>query len=161
MQRLLTPWRFSYVSTAAKQTGCIFCQAAASNFDDSETLVVYRASLNFILLNRYPYNNGHVMVAPYLHVSNPADVEAAVVEEMMRLSQRVIRAMRDIYRPDGFNMGMNLGRTAGAGVEEHFHMHVLPRWNGDTSFMTAVADTRVIPEDFQVTLNKLKPYFDK
>ncbi len=148
------------MSTAAEQTGCIFCHAA-SHADDPESLVIYRAPLNFIVLNRYPYNNGHVMVAPYQHVSNPADVDAPVMEEMIRLVQRVIRALREAYHPDGFNMGMNMGKTAGAGVEEHFHMHVLPRWNGDTSFMTAVADTRVIPEEFEVTLNKLKPFFEK
>ena len=160
MERLFSPWRFSYVSTASVQSGCVFCRAF-QQADQPDSLVLARAQQNFILLNRFPYNNGHLMVAPYQHVSNPADVDAAVMEEMMRLIQDAIRALRDVYHPEGFNVGMNLGKSAGAGVEEHFHMHVVPRWNGDTSFMTTLADTRVIPEAFDVTIQKLKPYFCK
>jgi ATP adenylyltransferase len=158
MQHVWSPWRFDYVSTAAKQTGCIFC-AAVENAQQPESLIVYRAQHNFILLNRYPYNNGHLMVAPYKHLSNPEDALAEEVEEMMRLTQRAIRALREVYHPDGFNIGMNLGRYAGAGVEDHYHMHVVPRWEGDTSFMATLAETRVIPEDFATTLAKLKPHF--
>jgi ATP adenylyltransferase len=146
------------VSTAAKQTGCIFC-SALNETDPNVSLIVYRGDQNFIILNRYPYNNGHMMIAPYQHVSNPVDVPASVLDEMMQLSQRVIKAMQAIYKPDGFNLGMNLGRSSGAGVEEHYHLHILPRWNGDTSFISALAETRVIPEDFATTLSKLKPYF--
>jgi ATP adenylyltransferase len=160
MEWLYTPWRFSYVSTAAQQSDCIFCQAI-EQADQPDSLVLYRAVKNFILLNRYPYNNGHLMVAPYQHVSNPIDVQAEVMEEMMHLVQDVIRALREVYHPEGFNLGMNLGRAAGAGVEEHIHMHIVPRWNGDTSFMTALAGTRVIPEAFDETIKKLKPYFTK
>jgi ATP adenylyltransferase len=147
------------VSTAAEQTGCIFCDAIR-NQDDAGSLLLFRGRHNFILLNRYPYNNGHLMIAPYVHVANPADVDPPVAEEMMVLCQRVIQALREVYHPDGFNMGMNLGRCAGAGVDEHYHLHVVPRWNGDTNFMTTLADTRVIPEDFQITLAKLKAYFE-
>ena len=146
------------MSTAARQTGCIFCHAL-SEADPAISLIVYRGKENFVILNRYPYNNGHVMIAPYEHTSNPAEVRPEVLDEMMRLSQRVLKALREIYNPDGFNLGMNLGRSAGAGIEEHYHLHVLPRWNGDTSFMSTVADTRVIPEDFTTTLAKLAPYF--
>lgn len=146
------------MSTAAKETGCIFCDALKIN-DPAESLILYRDTHNFIILNRYPYNNGHLMIAPYLHLSNPADAPAEVAEEMMRLSQKVIHAMREVYQPDGFNIGMNLGKCAGAGVESHYHMHVVPRWNGDTNFMTALAETRVIPEDFPTTIAKLAPYF--
>jgi ATP adenylyltransferase len=160
MQRIWSPWRFDYVSTAAKQTGCIFC-SAVENASGDDSLIVYRGELNFILLNRYPYNNGHIMIAPYEHVANPADADASILEEMMRLSQRVIHAMRQVYHPDGFNLGMNLGRTAGAGVEQHYHLHIVPRWEGDTNFMATLADTRVIPEDFKTTLLKLAPYFPK
>lgn len=158
MNYVWSPWRYKYVSTAATQSGCVFCDAL-ENSEQSGSLVVARARYNFIILNRYPYNNGHVMIAPFQHVSNPVDVESAIAEEMMRLTQRVIQALREIYRPDGFNIGMNLGRCAGAGIEDHYHMHVVPRWSGDTNFMTAIAETRVLPEDFAVTLDKLKPFF--
>lgn len=146
------------MSNAVKENGCVFCNALA-NRNPAESLIVYRGVSNFIILNRYPYNNGHMMVAPYQHVANPADAPAEVVEEMMRLSQDAIRALREVYQPEGFNIGMNLGKSAGAGVEDHYHMHVVPRWNGDTNFMTAIAETRVLPEAFEVTLSKLKPHF--
>lgn len=146
------------MSNAEKEVGCIFCNALEKH-DPAESLILYRSVLNFIILNRYPYNNGHLMIAPYLHIANPADAPAEVVEEMMRLSQDAIKALREVYHPDGFNIGMNLGKSAGAGVEEHYHLHVVPRWNGDTNFMTAIAETRVVPEAFDVTLGKLRPYF--
>lgn len=158
MQHVWSPWRFQYVSNAEKEVGCIFCNALEKH-DPAESLILYRSVLNFIILNRYPYNNGHLMIAPYLHIANPADAPAEVVEEMMRLSQDAIKALREVYHPDGFNIGMNLGKSAGAGVEEHYHLHVVPRWNGDTNFMTAIAETRVVPEAFDVTLGKLRPYF--
>jgi ATP adenylyltransferase len=146
------------VANAAKETACIFCDALdLQNPEDS--LIVFRGIHNFILLNRYPYNNGHMMIAPYYHVANPVDVQPEVAAEMMLLSQKVLHALHEVYHPDGFNIGMNIGRSAGAGVESHYHLHVVPRWSGDTNFMTALADTRVIPEDFPTTLSKLKPYF--
>lgn len=146
------------MSTAGKQSGCIFCDALKET-DPLVSLIVYRGNLNFLILNRYPYNNGHLMIAPYQHTSNPAEVNPEILDEMMRLSQRVLKALKEIYHPDGFNLGMNLGRSAGAGIEEHYHLHVLPRWGGDTSFISALGDTRVIPEDFSTTLEKLAPYF--
>ena len=158
MQHLWSPWRLEYVSNVSKETGCIFC-AALQNADSPDSLIVYRGKENFIILNRYPYNNGHLMIAPYEHLSNPVQARTEVVEEMMRLSQRVIKALESVYHPHGFNMGMNLGRSAGAGVESHYHMHILPRWDGDTNFMATVAETRVIPERFETTLSKLKPHF--
>lgn len=143
---------------AAKESGCIFCDALDIK-DPNESLILYRAIHNFIILNRYPYNNGHLMIAPYYHVANPADAQPEVAAEMMLLSQKALHALQDVYHPDGFNMGMNIGRSAGAGIESHYHMHVVPRWSGDTNFMTSLAETRVIPEDFPTTLSKLKPYF--
>ena len=143
---------------ANSSTGCVFCNALKSA-DQPDSLVVHTASHNFVILNRYPYNNGHLMIAPYQHLSNPVEAEPQVLEEMMRLFQTSIQALRTVYKPDGFNMGMNLGKCAGAGIEEHYHLHVVPRWNGDTNFMAALAETRVIPEDFQITLAKLKPLF--
>jgi ATP adenylyltransferase len=141
-----------------KQTGCIFCEAVQDT-DQEDSLVLFRGETNFVILNRYPYNNGHLMIAPYQHISSPADAKPEIAEEMIRLSQRVLNALREAYHPDGFNIGMNLGKCAGAGIEDHYHMHVVPRWNGDTNFMTTIAETRVLPEDFRVTLSKLKPYF--
>lgn len=146
------------MSAAAKQSGCVFC-TAQEHVNDADSLVLLQTEHNFILLNRYPYNNGHIMIAPNDHVSNPAEASAVVVQEMMVLAQRVLSALSEVYRPDGFNMGMNLGKCAGAGVEEHYHLHIVPRWNGDTNFMTAVAETRVIPESLQACKAKLKPYF--
>jgi ATP adenylyltransferase len=140
------------------QTGCIFCDAI-QNVDQNDSLVLFRGKNNFILLNRYPYNNGHLMIAPFEHLASPADVKPEVAEELIRLTQRVLKALREVYHPDGFNIGMNLGRYAGAGVEDHYHLHIVPRWDGDTNFMTAIAETRVIPEDFSDTISKLKPYF--
>lgn len=158
MQQVWSPWRFQYVSNATKESSCIFCDALDIK-DPAESLIVFRGIHNFIILNRYPYNNAHLMIAPYYHLGNPADAAPEVAAEMMLLSQKVIKALREAYHPDGFNIGMNLGKSAGAGVEDHYHMHVVPRWSGDTNFMTALADTRVIPEDFQVTLQRLKPFF--
>jgi ATP adenylyltransferase len=148
------------VVNAAKDTGCIFCDALDIQ-DPNESLILYRAIHNFIILNRYPYNNGHLMIAPYYHIANPADAQPEVAAEMMLLSQKALHALQEVYHPDGFNMGMNIGRSAGAGIESHYHMHIVPRWSGDTNFMTALAETRVIPEDFASTLSKLKPYFEK
>jgi ATP adenylyltransferase len=159
MDSIKAPWRFDYVTSATqKPTGCVFCQAV-KQAAQPESLVLHLAKHNFILLNRYPYNNGHLMIAPYQHLPSPDQVEPQVLEEMMLLFQKSIRALHAIYAPDGFNMGMNVGKCAGAGVEEHYHLHVVPRWNGDTSFMTTLAETRVIPEDFSLTIGKLKPYF--
>jgi ATP adenylyltransferase len=158
MDSIKSPWRFEYVTGANQATGCIFCYAT-QHADDPESLVLHQAKHNFVLLNRYPYNNGHIMIAPHQHIADPAQVEPGIVQEMMLLFQKGIQALRSAYNPDGFNMGMNLGKCAGAGVEQHYHLHVVPRWNGDTNFMTALAETRVIPEDFAITLQKLKPHF--
>ncbi len=141
-----------------KKGGCVFCNAI-EDADHPDSLIVHQAKHNFVLLNRYPYNIGHIMIAPYKHLSNPLEVDPETLEEMMLLFQRAMQALQTAYKPDGFNMGMNLGKCAGAGVEEHYHLHVVPRWNGDTSFMSTLAETRVIPEDFNVTLAKLKPLF--
>jgi ATP adenylyltransferase len=158
MDSIKSPWRFEYVSGANPTSGCVFCRAI-ERIAEPESLLLYQAAHNFVLLNRYPYNNGHIMIAPYEHIANPAEVKPEVLEEMMLLFQKSIHALRAAYKPDGFNMGMNLGKCAGAGVEEHFHLHVVPRWNGDTNFMATLAETRVIPEDFNATLAKLKPHF--
>jgi ATP adenylyltransferase len=154
MDRLWSPWRYRYVSTASPG-GCIFCEKASSS-DDRGNLVVLRAERNFLLLNLYPYTNGHLMIAPYEHVATLEDAAPATLEEMMRLTTRAQKALREVYKPGGFNIGMNLGECAGAGVAGHIHMHVLPRWFGDASFMSTVGETRVLPEALETTYDRLK-----
>lgn len=155
MDRLWTPWRYNYVSTSSQKDACIFCAKAASN-DDAGNYVVHRAERNFVLLNLYPYTNGHLMIAPYEHVSSIGDAHPETLEEMMRLAVRVEAVFKAIYKPGGMNIGMNLGECAGAGVAGHIHLHVLPRWYGDASFMTTVGETRVLPEDLAVTWERLR-----
>lgn len=160
MDRLWSPWRYQYVSQAGKDDACIFCEALGRN-QDRETFILFRAQHNFIILNRFPYTTGHVMIAPFEHVADLAQARPEVLAEMMALCQRLERALAAVYKPEGYNLGMNLGRCAGAGVLGHLHMHLLPRWSGDTSFMTTVAETRLEPEELSTTYEKLKPYFEK
>ncbi len=140
--------------------GCVFCLAAASN-DDRNTLIIHRARLNFVILNRYPYTSGHLMIAPYRHVARLQQADDETAEEMMRLARLSERLIEQTYRPQGVNIGMNLGEAAGAGIEQHIHMHVLPRWFGDANFMTSVSDTRIIPEELSVTWDKLRQAFQE
>lgn len=160
MDYLWSPWRYQYVSKGSKESGCIFCQALQRN-DDTQALIVHRGQHNFVILNRYPYTSGHVMVAPFEHVGELARVAPETLTEMMHLCQQVQRAFAELYHPEGYNLGMNLGRVAGAGVADHLHMHVLPRWAGDTSFMTTVAETRLEPEELATTYRRLKPFFSE
>ncbi len=152
MQHLFAPWRFTYVSHADAPSGCIFCAAAAGGPDE---LTVLKGCDAFVMLNRFPYTSGHAMVAPCRHVAEIGDLDAAALAEMMVLAQRVVGALRGIYRPHGFNIGFNLGEAAGAGIADHLHLHVVPRWRGDTSFMTVSGGVRVIPEDLEDTRRKL------
>ena len=158
MDYLWSPWRYRYVSAGAQRTSdpahCIFCSKAASS-DDRANLVAFRGEHNFILLNLYPYTSGHLMIAPYAHVATLEQAAPEALEEMMRLARRADQALRDLYRPDGTNLGMNFGECAGAGVAGHIHMHVLPRWCGDASFMTTVGETRVLPEELSITWERL------
>jgi len=155
MDRLWTPWRYRYVSTAGPGNPCIFCEKAASS-DDRGNYIVLRAERNFVILNLYPYTSGHLMIAPYEHVATLVEAHPETLAEMMRLTVRAEKALRNLYDPDGLNLGMNLGEAAGAGVAGHIHMHVLPRWTGDGSFMMTVAETRVLPETLDVTYERLK-----
>jgi ATP adenylyltransferase len=155
MDYLWTPWRYRYIANASKDDRCIFCDALAAN-DDPRTLVVFRGEKNFIILNRYPYTSGHVMVVPFAHVADLTAADSDVLAEMMRLAQRVQGALERVYRPEGYNLGMNLGRAAGAGITGHLHLHVLPRWAGDANFMTVTGETRVEPEDLSTTYEKLR-----
>ena len=158
MDYLWTPWRYQYVTKAEPSSECVFCTAASGSGDresDRESLIVHRAAHNFIILNRFPYTNGHVMVVPFQHVATLQDLTGETLTEMMHLARDCEKHLRAAYRPDGLNIGMNLGRAAGAGIAAHVHMHVLPRWTGDTNFMSVVGETRILPEDLQVTWEKL------
>lgn len=139
---------------------CIFCDAAASSADQ-DNLVVYRGELTFVMLNRYPYTSGHLMIVPYVHVPRLVDVSSETAGELIALTRRSEEILERVYHPDGLNLGMNLGQAAGAGVESHIHMHVLPRWDGDANFMTSIGNTRIIPETLLDTYAKLKDGFAK
>ena len=154
MDYIWSPWRYRYVVDADKDDRCVFCRALEAN-DDRKTLIVFRGEKNFIILNRYPYTSGHVMVVPYAHSADLAAAPPDVLAEMMLLAQRAQKAMQELYHPDGYNIGMNLGRSAGAGVTGHLHLHVLPRWTGDTSFMTVIGETRTEPEELSTTYERL------
>jgi len=156
MDYLWTPWRYQYMAQAAggEKPECIFCDAVARK-NDAETLIVHRGAKAFVILNRFPYTSGHVMIVPYAHVAELSLCEARALSEIMELAQRVEAVYRLDYKPDGTNLGMNLGRAAGAGVAGHLHLHMLPRWVGDSSFMTVTGETRILPEDLKTTYERL------
>jgi len=156
---LFAPWRLEYL-VADKSGACIFCEAASAT-DRDDSLVVFRGSRVFVLLNRYPYTNGHVMVAPYSHDAWLSDSDPATLSELIQTLTRAQKILVSAYRTDGLNVGINFGSAAGAGVASHYHVHVVPRWSGDTNFMTVAAGVRVIPEEHAATLARLKPLFAK
>jgi len=156
---LWSPWRHEYINAAGSENptaSCIFCTAQQHPSDDERNFVIHRGENNFVILNRYPYISGHLMVAPYQHVARLSAASKPTTDEMMDLVKRCEQALRETYKPEGFNVGMNVGRVAGAGVADHIHMHILPRWGGDTNFMSTVGETRVLPEDLQTTYQKLR-----
>jgi len=154
---LWTPWRYQYMAqvTSGKQPDCIFCDAAARK-DDENTLVVHRSKSVFIILNRFPYTSGHAMIVPYAHVADLNLCPPDALPEMMQLAQRLESIFKSNYKPDGMNLGMNLGKAAGAGVAGHLHLHFLPRWFGDSNFMSVIGETRLHPEDLHVTYDRLR-----
>jgi ATP adenylyltransferase len=159
VERLWTPWRRAFVEGADKHTGeCFLCTIAAEH-DDRNNLVTFRAERVFVLLNRYPYNSGHLMVAPYEHTGDLARLDVASANELMQVTQRAVDVLERAYRPDAFNVGLNLGKAAGAGVPDHLHVHVVPRWTGDTNFMPVVGETKVLPESLEQTYDRLEPVF--
>jgi ATP adenylyltransferase len=160
MDVLWSPWRNSYVTKGASEPGCVLCQAL-QRADAEGSLVVHVGAHNFIVMNLYPYNAGHLMIAPLRHIARLVEATEAELSEMMALSRRLEQVLNEVYKPDGVNLGMNLGKVAGAGVEAHLHMHVVPRWAGDTNFMTVVGGTRVIPEDPAEACLRLKPHFSR
>jgi ATP adenylyltransferase len=157
MERLWTPWRLPYVTeTSAPSAACVFCEAAARA---DEPLIVHRAGRSFIILNKFPYTNGHLMVVPNRHVGRLAALEHDEGLELIALTRLAEIVLEEAYRPHGFNVGLNLGKAAGAGVLDHVHMHIVPRWNGDTNFVTVVGDTRVLPETLEASAARLRPLF--
>lgn len=160
MDRLWSPWRYAYVSEADSLKGCIFCDKPAEH-DDRKNFIVHRARLNFVLLNLYPYTTGHMMIAPYAHIATLEETPGETLQEMILLAREAERSLRAIYRPAGFNLGMNIGECAGAGVAGHIHLHVVPRWPADSNFMTTVGETRVLPETLEDTYGKLVRVFGR
>ena len=158
MDHLWSPWRFHYVSQAAKPTGCIFCQKPQAEKDE-ENLIFYRGKYNFGILNLYPYTSGHLMIVPYRHAAALNEAAPEALSELMELTRRAELALTQVYRPRGINVGVNIGECAGAGIAGHIHMHVLPRWPGDVNFMTAIGETRVLAEEIATTYAKLKEAF--
>jgi len=155
MDYLWTPWRYRYITDASKNDGaCVFCDAVNAG-DDPRMLIVFRGQKNFVILNRYPYTSGHVLIVPYAHEASLAASSPETLAEMMQIAQRLQAVMETLYRPHGYNLGMNLGSAAGAGIAGHLHLHVLPRWFGDASFMSTVGETRVEPEELEVTYRRL------
>ena len=153
MRQLWAPWRLEYIQSADQQEGCLFCRVAG--LDDEEGLVVHRGERAYVLVNRYPYGSGHLMVAPYRHEGEFGELEAEEALEVHRLAAMGIGILADVMAPQGFNLGWNLGRVAGAGVVDHVHLHVVPRWAGDTNFMPVLADVKVMPEALEATRRKL------
>ena len=168
MDRLWSPWRYDYINAGSGKAEsepeasiCIFCslQEDADYERDQSKFILHRAAHNYIVLNIYPYISGHLLIVPYAHLGELDAAPKAVTDELMDLTKRCQTALRQTYRPNGFNLGMNLGRAAGAGVADHIHLHIMPRWIGDTNFMTTVGETRVHPEDLATTYRKLHPHF--
>jgi ATP adenylyltransferase len=161
MERLWTPWRMQYIrssSTEEESEGCIFCDLPEAG-DDEGSLILHRRSRAFVILNKFPYNPGHLMVAPFRHVGDLAAVDDHELAEASALVRDSVRVLGDGLEPNGFNVGMNLGRVAGAGIPDHVHWHVVPRWDGDTNFMPVLGETKVLPELLEETYAKLKPIF--
>ena len=166
MERLWSPWRFAYVTGADKPpsepaSGCIFCDSAGSADHPQAELVLVRGRLSYVVLNLYPYNSGHLMVAPNRHVASLAGATADELWEMMRFTRDAEVALTEAYQPQGINVGINIGRPAGAGIVDHVHIHLVPRWAGDTSFMSVIGETRVLPETIADTAKRLRPIFER
>lgn len=159
MEHLWSPWRLAYITGASQATGCVFCQALLT--DDAAPLLLHRGRTCFVILNLFPYNSGHLMIVPNRHVGSLAALTSEELCELGELTRLSEIAVTEAYAPHGINMGINLGRPAGAGVLDHVHMHVVPRWSGDTNFMSIVGQTRVLPEELPASAEKLRPVFER
>lgn len=159
MKALWAPWRMEYI-LGKKEPECIFCSYPKKN-NDRDNLILYRSAHNFVMMNKYPYNNGHIMVVPYIHTSTIDNLIDEILLDFMKVTQYSLKCLKEAFRPEGFNIGINIGAVAGAGMEEHVHLHMVPRWAGDTSFMSVFGEIRVIPEYIMETYDKLYPIFNK
>ncbi len=159
MEHLWSPWRLAYITRGAASEGCVFCKALSDS--DAAPLIVFRGKTCFVILNLFPYNNGHLMVIPTRHIASLGSATSEELSELIELTRRAEIALTEAYAPQGINMGINLGKPAGAGILDHVHMHVVPRWNGDTNFMTVVGETRILPEELADTALKLRPLFER
>lgn len=159
MKHIWTPWRSTYINNPKEKNGCVFCTALQK--DDSESFIVVRGKKAFVLLNRYPYTSGHLLVVPYQHAGSLVGLDDETRHEMMDLVNKGLAVLEDVYHPQGFNLGGNIGEFAGAGITDHVHLHVLPRWGGDTNFMTAIGDTRILPETIEDTWAKVSKIWNK
>lgn len=155
MNYLWSPWRMSYIENHSKEEQCVFCAALASE-DDPKNLIVTRGERAFVILNRYPYTSGHLMVVPFQHCSSLEQLDSQTRADIMELTNQATLVLRTVYNPQGFNLGMNIGEAAGAGIAEHIHLHIVPRWGGDTNFMSSLADTRVLPEALEDTYHRVQ-----
>ncbi|MES0278290.1 MAG: HIT domain-containing protein [Dehalococcoidales bacterium] len=158
MERLWAPWRIRYIEKAKEEKSCFLCDLPAEN-KDAANYILYRGRLNYVILNSYPYNAGHLMVAPYRHVAGLDEMTAAERSDHIEVISRAIKVLKEVFEPEGFNTGINMGRIAGAGVDKHIHSHVVPRWQGDSNFMPLLADTKVINEALEETYQKLSGKF--
>ncbi len=160
MEYINAPWRAQYVKQVFETTGCIFCQAVQKK-DDCETFILYRGKHNFVILNKYPYTPGHLMIAPFKHLDSPEKAARPAAHELWDIQKLCLKTLRLNYQPRGFNLGMNLGQSAGAGVVDHYHMHMIPRWPGDSNFMPLVGETRIMIETLETTYAQLRPLFQE
>ncbi len=158
MKQLWAPWRLAFVEKASRLSGCIFCEKPALK-QDGTSLIVRRGRHAYVIMNIYPYNNGHLLIAPYRHIAAIEDLPAPVLLDMMRLAQLSLKALRRAYAPEGFNLGVNQGKVAGAGIEHHIHLHIVPRWGADTNFMPLLGETRVLPQHLKASYARLKTAF--
>ena len=158
MNHLWTPWRMKYIDNHDKEEGCVFCNAQARE-DGTSNLIAFRGERNFVILNLYPYTSGHLMVVPFTHIPTLEELDKITRTEMMELVSQCMVVLQKVYRPQGFNMGANIGTAAGAGVPGHVHIHIVPRWGGDTNFMSTLGETRVLPEAIEVTYQRISEGF--
>lgn len=158
MNHLWSPWRMTYIENAKNESGCVFCNAQAKT-DGAENLIAFRGTKAYVILNRYPYTSGHLMVIPFVHVPNLESLDSETRAEMMELTSQCTTILKHIYKTESFNIGVNIGEAAGAGVLGHVHIHIVPRWAGDTNFMSTVGETRVLPESLEDTYKKISQAF--
>lgn len=158
IKQLWAPWRMDFITDSKKAEGCVFCTLVKEK-DDRKNLILYRSEKVFVILNKYPYNNGHLMIVPYTHTAELSSLSEKESSDLMEFGRIAVELLKKRYKPEGFNLGMNLGASAGAGIRDHLHLHVVPRWNGDTNFMPVVADTKSMPQHLDASFEALSTLF--